>query len=135
MTAGDHAIETIAWHSLPAEEVATELAVDPAHGLDALEVQRRLEEYGPNALPTEPPPSVWVVARGQLANPMNMMLLIVGMVDTMSLTGGQWMAVIALSLITPTLVGIDKAIQMSRQTRANADERQRVQDSAPAVSS
>ena len=38
---------------------------------------RRLAEYGPNELPTEPPPSVWTVARGQLSNPMNIMLLIV----------------------------------------------------------
>ena len=29
------------------------------------------------AFPTEPPPSLWAVARGQLSNPMNIMLLIV----------------------------------------------------------
>ena len=34
-------------------------------------------EYGPNELPTEPPPSTWTVARGQLVNPMNIMLLLV----------------------------------------------------------
>jgi Ca2+-transporting ATPase len=39
------------------------------------------------------------------------------LLDTTSLTGGQWVAVIALSLITPTFVGVDKAIQMSRQSR------------------
>jgi Cation transporter/ATPase, N-terminus len=44
------------------------MGVDPDRGLDDIQVQRRLEEYGPNELPTEPPPSVWVVARGQLAN-------------------------------------------------------------------
>jgi Ca2+-transporting ATPase len=57
--------------------VAGQLGVDPARGLDAAESARRLAEYGPNELPTEPPPSLWVVARGQLANPMNIMLLIV----------------------------------------------------------
>jgi Ca2+-transporting ATPase len=38
------------------------------------------------------------------------------LLDTKSLTGGQWVTVIALSLVTPTFVGIDKAIQMSRHT-------------------
>src|SRR6202008_4962651 len=36
---------------------------------------------GPNELPTEPPPSKWVVARGQLANPLNIMLIIVGLLS------------------------------------------------------
>src|SRR6516164_1458633 len=65
------------WHSRSAPDVAAGLGVDPDQGLDAGEVQRRLSEYGPNELPKEPPPSVWVVARGQLSNPMNIMLMIV----------------------------------------------------------
>jgi Ca2+-transporting ATPase len=52
------------------------MGVDLDQGLDADAVGRRLAEYGPNVLPTEPPPSVWVVGRGQLSNPMNIMLLI-----------------------------------------------------------
>jgi Ca2+-transporting ATPase len=65
------------WYSVPPQDVAGQLGVDPERGLDAAESARRLAEYGPNELPTEPPPSIWVVARGQLANPMNIMLLIV----------------------------------------------------------
>ena len=53
------------------------IGVDPDQGLDVGEAGRRLAEYGPNELPTEPPPSVWTVARAQLSNPMNIMLLIV----------------------------------------------------------
>jgi Ca2+-transporting ATPase len=67
----------VAWYALSAEDVAGRVGVNPDHGLDAGEAARRLAEYGPNELPTEPPPSLWVVARGQLANPMNIMLLIV----------------------------------------------------------
>jgi P-type Ca2+ transporter type 2C len=67
----------VAWYALSAEDAAGRIGVDPDHGLDAGEAARRLAEYGPNELPTEPPPSVWVVGRGQLANPMNIMLLIV----------------------------------------------------------
>jgi Ca2+-transporting ATPase len=40
------------------------------------------------------------------------------LLDTVSLSGGQWLVTIALSLIMPTLVGIDKAIQMRHQSRA-----------------
>jgi Ca2+-transporting ATPase len=65
------------WHGRSGRDAAAALDVDPEHGLDAAEAQRRLQEYGPNELPKEPPPSVREVARGQLSNPMNVMLLIV----------------------------------------------------------
>ncbi len=77
MTTTKQPAEHAAWYALSAEEAARAMNVDPGQGLGADEVQHRLAEYGPNELPTEPPPSVWVVARGQLANPMNIMLLIV----------------------------------------------------------
>jgi Ca2+-transporting ATPase len=37
------------------------------------------------------------------------------LLDTTSLSGGQWGVVIGLSLLAPAVVGIDKAIQLSRQ--------------------
>src|SRR6476620_9430948 len=67
----------LAWYALSAQDVTAQMDVDADQGLTAAEVERRLAEYGPNELPTEPPPSVWSVARGQLANPMNIMLIIV----------------------------------------------------------
>ncbi|MFG1270513.1 HAD-IC family P-type ATPase [Xanthobacter versatilis] len=39
------------WHALPAEEIETQLRVDPARGLDAAEAAARLKTYGPNRLP------------------------------------------------------------------------------------
>ncbi|MEU4562709.1 cation-transporting P-type ATPase [Actinoplanes sp. NPDC023936] len=72
------AVEEISAYSVPAPDVARRLGVAPDRGLDAAEVNRRLAEYGANELPTEPAQSRWAVARGQLANPMNIMLLIVG---------------------------------------------------------
>jgi Ca2+-transporting ATPase len=62
---------------MSAADVAAQLQVDPDRGLDRSGADRRLADYGPNELPAEPSPSVWVVARGQLANPMNIMLMIV----------------------------------------------------------
>jgi P-type Ca2+ transporter type 2C len=42
------------------------------------------------------------------------------LLDTESITGGQWVVVIALSLVAPALVGIDKVVQQRRQRHANA---------------
>jgi Ca2+-transporting ATPase len=69
--------EEVAWYTLGATEAATRLGVDAETGLGADEVERRLGTYGPNALPSEPAPSVWEVAKTQLGNPMNIMLILV----------------------------------------------------------
>jgi Ca2+-transporting ATPase len=42
------------------------------------------------------------------------------LLNTESLTGGQWLTVLGLSLIMPTAVGVDKAIQLHRQRNAPA---------------
>jgi Ca2+-transporting ATPase len=77
MTAVQEPAAKVAWHALSAPEVARRVDVDPETGLDDAEAGRRLGQFGPNELPAEPPPSKWVVAKGQLVNPMNIMLLIV----------------------------------------------------------
>jgi P-type Ca2+ transporter type 2C len=43
------------------------------------------------------------------------------LLDTTSLSGGQWLAVIAVSLIAPVAVAGDKAIQMWRERHARSD--------------
>jgi P-type Ca2+ transporter type 2C len=113
MTASDQAIKPVPWHAMPAEQVATELGVNPEEGLDEAESQRRLAEYGPNALPTEPPPSVWVVARGQLANPMNIMLLIVGVA---SFIIGQ----VATGFVVTALVTFNVLMGSNQEMKARA---------------
>jgi Ca2+-transporting ATPase len=77
MTTVQHPPENLALYSVPAQAVAGQMGVNPDDGLDAGEAERRLAEYGPNALPVEPPPGLWTIARGQLMNPMNLMLLFV----------------------------------------------------------
>ncbi|HET9330876.1 MAG TPA: cation-translocating P-type ATPase C-terminal domain-containing protein [Steroidobacteraceae bacterium] len=44
------------------------------------------------------------------------------LLDTMSLSGRQWVVVLALSLIAPAVVGVDKAIQLSRQRKSTASQ-------------
>src|ERR1700751_3111372 len=93
MTTTKPPAEQAAWYALSAEEAARAVNVYPDQGLGAGEVEHRLAEYGPNELPTEPPPSVWAVARGQLANPMNIMLLIVCVA---SFAIAQWATVVVV---------------------------------------
>src|SRR4051812_7207579 len=66
-----------AWFATSPEDATTQLEVEPEQGLSDEEVARRLTQYGANELTTEPPPSAWSVAMGQLSNPMNIMLIIV----------------------------------------------------------
>ena len=84
-----------AWYALNAGDAARLLQTDPAAGLTTGEAGRRLAEYGPNAIPKEPPPSRWSIALAQLADPMNIMLvavaiisILVGEVSTGLLVGG-----------------------------------------------
>ena len=76
--------------------------METTQGLAAAEAADRLERYGPNALPTEEAPSLWRVARAQLANPMNIMLLIV---TVASLVIGEIpTALVVLGLVTFNVV-------------------------------
>ena len=70
-----------AWWSLSPEQATEQLGVDAEQGLTAAEVAERLVRYGPNELATEPPPSLWSIAKAQLTNPMNIMLMIVAVVS------------------------------------------------------
>ena len=52
------------------------------------------------------------------------------LLDTVSLTGAQWLTVIGLSLVAPALVGIDKAIQLRRQSKARTETTAKLGDPA-----
>jgi Ca2+-transporting ATPase len=54
------------------------------------------------------------------------------LLDTMSLTGRQWVVVLALSLLAPAFVAVDKAIQLRRQRNANTRQSEEA-NAAPAV--
>src|SRR6201993_178544 len=105
--------DRLVWYALPVQDVTTQLGVDADAGLTVAEVDRRLAEYGPNELPTEPPPSVWGVAREQLANPMNIMLLFV--------VGASFAIVqIATALVVLGLVLFNVVMGTSQELKARA---------------
>ena len=99
--------------SRDAGDVAVAAGVDPLEGLAASEVASRLARYGPNELQTEPPPSLLAVARGQLANPMNIMLLIVAVA---SLVIGQ----VATGIVVAVLVGFNVVMGTNQELKARA---------------
>jgi P-type Ca2+ transporter type 2C len=49
-TTVEAARDATAWHNLTSDEACAQLGVDPRTGLDAAEVERRREHYGPNKL-------------------------------------------------------------------------------------
>ncbi len=101
------------WYALSADDVIARVGVDADNGLDPEEVLRRLAEFGRNEIATEPPPTLWEVAKGQLANPMNIMLLIVGVA---SLAIGQ----VATGLIVLALVSFNVTMGTNQERKAMA---------------
>jgi P-type Ca2+ transporter type 2C len=113
MTTIEQPTSPAAWHSRSAEDVASELGVEPDQGLDDGAVEERLGRYGPNELPQEPPPSMWLLAREQLSNPMNIMLLIVGVA---SFAIGQ----IPTGLVVTALVTFNVVMGTNQELKARA---------------
>ena len=82
------------WHLMSPEDVVDALRSNADTGLDTGEAERRILEHGPNQLASEPPPSLWMIALGQLKDPMSLMLigvtvasLLIGQVSTALLVG------------------------------------------------
>ena len=58
MTVTGRRSSAVVWHTLSATDVAARLGVDVDNGLAEYETDTRLTTYGPNAIATEPPPSL-----------------------------------------------------------------------------
>jgi len=101
------------WHAMSEDDVLATLGVDAGSGLAAGEVQRRLAEYGPNQIATEPPPTLRELAKGQLSNPMNIMLLVVAVA---SFAIGQ----VATGTIVGALVTFNVVMGTNQERKAMA---------------
>ena len=114
MSVVEQSADSPAWYAQdPEAALARACRSIPSQGLDAAEVQRRLAEYGPNQLATEPPPSLWSVALGQLSNPMNIMLAIVAVA---SLAIGQ----VATGIFVALLVTFNVVMGSRQELKARA---------------
>jgi Ca2+-transporting ATPase len=64
----------IPWHTLPIEQVLSEVEVTEA-GLTRGEAEARLAAFGPNRLPQQPPPTWWQILFRQFQSPLIYILL------------------------------------------------------------
>ncbi|MHB1414963.1 MAG: cation-translocating P-type ATPase [Chloroflexota bacterium] len=84
------------WHALAADEVAARLETDPELGLADREVAARLGRFGPNKLVAERRVTLLAVAREELAEPMILLLLLVGIVYSVWGEVGDAIAIFAI---------------------------------------
>ena len=110
------------WYSLSPDEVMQRLEVDRGVGLGEDEVARRIEQYGPNSLPAEPPPSRLQVMREQLSNPMNIMLIFVAVA---ALVIGQVGTGVLVGLLV--LLNVVMGANQEMKARASVDALQELQ--------
>jgi P-type Ca2+ transporter type 2C len=69
-------MESKAWHAMDAPAVLEALDTHPAQGLDGDEVQRRLQQYGPNELMHEEKASAWKIFFAQFNNILIIILIV-----------------------------------------------------------
>ena len=99
-----------AWHALTAEEALA--AVDAtADGLTSAEAAARRARVGPNASPEPTPPSAWRRVTGQLASPLNYLLLGAAVI---ALFIGEWSDAVVIA----SVVVINGAIGAFQEGRA-----------------
>ncbi len=76
----------VSWHSLSdAETLARTLS--SLQGLTSAEASARIGQYGPNLLPTKPPPGIFLIFAHQFLSPLIYILIAAGLV---SMAIGEW---------------------------------------------
>jgi P-type Ca2+ transporter type 2C len=93
-----------AWHTLTAEEACTQLGVDARSGLDAGEVERRREQFGPNRLAEAEKEPGWHAFLRQYRDLMQLVLVgaaVVSMVALQEFSTG--IVILALTVLNAVL--------------------------------
>ena len=96
--------DTTVWHGLTAEEVSSQLGVDPGTGLDAAAVDERRAQYGPNKLAEAEKEPGWHAFLRQYRDLMQYVLLgaaIVSMVALQEFSTG--LAILGLTVLNAVL--------------------------------
>jgi Ca2+-transporting ATPase len=99
-------------HALPADDVAAHLHVNVATGLTAVEVERRRDDVGLNALPAERRTPLWSLLLRQLGEPMALLLLAAAALSATVL--GERLEAAAIAV----LVAVNAAIATAQEGRA-----------------
>jgi Ca2+-transporting ATPase len=88
----------VAWHTLTADEVCRELAVDPAAGLAPGEVERRRDQYGANKLAEAKKEPGWHAFLRQYQDLMQLVLVGAAVVSVVALQ--EWHTAIVVFAVT-----------------------------------
>ena len=122
------------WYHLDAAAAAQQLTVDPARGLDAAEVARRLTQHGPNKLAEKAREPGWQAFLRQYRDLMQIILLVTGLVALVALGDIRTFALLLILTIFNAVLGLSQEAkaaaslaslqgQMQLQARARRDGR------------
>ena len=76
----------VSWHSLSDADVLAR-SLSSMQGLTSAEASARIGQYGPNLLPTKPPPGIAIIFAHQFLSPLIYILIAAGLV---SMAIGEW---------------------------------------------
>ena len=102
-----------AWYRETPEEVLAELGTNAEVGLSGSAADKRLAESGPNAIASEPPPTIWAIAANQLRDPMNLMLIGVTV-------AGLFIGQVPVSILVGLLVVLNVTLATRQEMKARA---------------
>ncbi len=114
------------WHHLTKEELLSELNTSPEKGLSSAEAEKRLEQYGPNALEGAKEESMIVRFLKQMKDPMIIVLLVAAVLSFVSSGFTDWVepAIILLIVVVNAVISItqednaNKALEALRKMSA-----------------
>jgi Ca2+-transporting ATPase len=98
-------------HGQRVEEVLDRLGVDPRRGLEAGEVRRRRQQWGPNLLRQRPPRSAWLILGAQFKS---LVVWLLGVAAALALAFGEW----AEGMAVAGVLGVNAAIGFATELRA-----------------
>jgi P-type Ca2+ transporter type 2C len=102
------ATEAPTWHTLSREGVADELHVRPDRGLTSDEAAERLSEYGPNRFAEAKAESRWHAFLRQYRDPMQIVLLVAGVISIYPVKQPATGAVILLLTLVNAALGLNQ---------------------------
>lgn len=102
-----------AWYRESPDEVLAELGSNAENGLSGSAATKRLAESGPNAIVSEPPPTILEVALNQLRDPMNLMLVGVTI-------AGLFIGQVPVSILVAMLVVLNVTLATRQELKARA---------------
>jgi P-type Ca2+ transporter type 2C len=102
------ATEAPTWHTLSREGVADELHVEPGRGLTSDEAAERLSQYGPNRFTEAKAESRWRAFVRQYRDPMQIVLLVAGLISIYPVKQPATGVVILLLTLVNAALGLNQ---------------------------